>query len=702
MNFMGTLNQPSVPTEQEVREHIRLLRSASRRKLAVLSIAVLVTWGLWAALQEGEQKWIGVSAKYDAELVQLKTKYQIPADSDFSLDDSLGDVLSKLYAEPHSPFVTTLSPDKAREQAQFGQDLENLEKDYRGDLPAVVDQEALKKIEAEYNGRLSQLKQKYQIPTDLQFAISDSRQSVILKLFNDSRFAQGQGIFRVGAFQNDFVTLQGSFEDDLKAAADKRTVTRLDAQYGQRLSRLKRKYGIPADTQISLSDDYIDVLAELDIDRNPFEAESDKAVIHFETDFAALQGRYDGERGGPFLVHLRIPYLDNLVEIDGLELADWWPIGLMTILATVIVLHMRQRINAIIVSRFSTKAEELPERQSIIIRSDFRAGTLTESPPRGSRHLVYRSPLTLQPETLLSMALGVVVLYSSASFESFYNPVLSHKVDSTLVDYFAGVWFFFVILAGLIWLTHRRYASTLEKLVGCPVYGSLRSGLSRLARRMEMVLRRTTKDRAWLRADRLVVCSIMLVAVMALATLALPWMSPSDVPGYPYALYPNDVPGYRFLMPGSSPPIDDPGIFSELHVQLGVAVGFLLICFVTSGVALFVRSRLVDLMWRVDTFVGAVIATLAGNLIFHCVMLQLGASAFGLFGSATKLAAARAPRPADLGPLFSFDPAYGLGIFVSFCLLLTVLCWLRGWTSKARTQSILLNGSLAAASKPAA
>lgn len=576
---MDQKKQLQTAAEHQVREHIRLLRTASRSKLAVLTIGVLVTWGLWTVLQASQQKWFGVADKYETDLSALKKKYKIPENVDFDIDDPLA--IGKVLMGKGSPFA-------------------------------------------------------------------------------------GQRVTEEFKFLSDFSSLQTSYDNERNAAGNDQAGRRTDTKYERQLSQLKQKYGIPASIQLGVSDKSSDVLMKLTMDqKSPFAPKSGATVLaQFETDFSALQDRFETDRETVFLVPVHVPYLDDTVGVNGLTLADWWPFGLIAILAVTITLHLRQRVNAIAVSWLSTVPEEQSEQQSIIIRSDFRVGTLTESPLPGPRYLVYRSSLTLQPETLLLIALSAIVLYVSASFESFYNPALSHTMDSTLFDYFAGVWFFSVVLAVLVWLTHRRYANALERFIGCPVYGAL--GWARLFLRRAKIQLDRLHTHAWLDSEHLLKYSIIFTGALVLASLALPWMTPGDVRGY------------RFLYPASAPPISDPDIMSELQIQLGIAVAFPLCCLATSATALFTRSKLVELVFKVEPYFGVLVLVLAGNVIFHCGMLQLGANAFGLFGFATRIAAIQPLRPADLGPLVPYNPAFGLAIFSLLCLILTIFVFLEG------------------------
>lgn len=278
-NIKGPMNQPQTPSGQPVQEHIRLLRTASRSKLAVLSIAVVATWGLWAALQGGEQKWSAIANKYDAQISALKKKYQVPSDIQFGAYDDIGDILVKIYKDKRNPFGPRV-PDKSVE------------------------------------------------------------------------------------FLTDLIKLQQQYEEDRKSAVSKPKSSRIADKYGRQLSQLKTKYRIPAEIQFGIDDKPVDILITINAaKRNPFAPTTPSKDIQFNIDFSELQRRYEEDRESAFLVNLHIPYLQDPVEINGLDLADWWPFGLIAIVAAVITLSMRQRVNAIAVAWLSSKTTEVPDRE---------------------------------------------------------------------------------------------------------------------------------------------------------------------------------------------------------------------------------------------------------------------------------------------------------------------------------------------------
>src|ERR1700689_5150643 len=65
-------------SDHEATEHIRLLRKASRTRLTILGIFAVLTWGLWAMLQAGDQRALGITEEYNQKLLELRTKWDIP------------------------------------------------------------------------------------------------------------------------------------------------------------------------------------------------------------------------------------------------------------------------------------------------------------------------------------------------------------------------------------------------------------------------------------------------------------------------------------------------------------------------------------------------------------------------------------------------------------------------------------------------
>jgi hypothetical protein len=369
-----------------------------------------------------------------------------------------------------------------------------------------------------------------------------------------------------------------------------------------------------------------------------------------------LQEEYGAEREQAYLVQLRIPYLQQPIEVDGLSLADWWPLGMFAVLAAAITLSMRQRVNAITVSWLALRTEDPLAKHSVIIRSDFRSGTLTESRAPEPRYFIYRERFTLQPEALVVYALVFGTLYLSISLESLYNPGLSHEITSTLWDYFAGIWFCFFVIFMLVCVTRRKYARVLEQLVGCPVYGRVSGTLRRFYAKVNGVSRRGS-HRAWLNGNSWALVSGIVLPILALGCLALPWMEPGGVPGY------------RFLSSQVPSQLGDFDVFAELRTQLAFAIVFVVLCFVVAVVARRIPRRTTELLLTTERCIAVAVLALGGNLVFHFAMLQLAVDSIGFFGYVNSITPPSSPQ---LGPLVFTDPGYGLWIFLLLCLLLTL------------------------------
>lgn len=184
---MNATDKPQGRSEPQVQEHIRLLRAASRSKLAVLTIAVIATWSLWGVLKEGEQAWLGVADKYNAGLSKLGTKYGIPPGIDFGIDDPVGEVMAKLWTDARSPFAARDTSKQVPNQGQFDLDLSALQDNYKRDVKAAVDEQTETRIDAKYTTELSELKRRYRIPADIVMTIDDPRGSALFKVVTDPR-----------------------------------------------------------------------------------------------------------------------------------------------------------------------------------------------------------------------------------------------------------------------------------------------------------------------------------------------------------------------------------------------------------------------------------------------------------------------------------------------------------------------------------
>jgi hypothetical protein len=149
-------------------------------------------------------------------------------------------------------------------------------------------------------------------------------------------------------------------------AGDQKAST-VDATYDVRLVGLKKKWNISTSSPIGYESETIDIIQALVAEKVDL-----RQMVEFEQELDALRGEYYNELGNAYSVHFKPPYLEESITVNGLGLADWWPFVFTVTLAAVLILSMRERVNAIMIAWMSQKTKDGAAKEDLIIRSDFR------------------------------------------------------------------------------------------------------------------------------------------------------------------------------------------------------------------------------------------------------------------------------------------------------------------------------------------
>jgi hypothetical protein len=423
-------------------------------------------------------------------------------------------------------------------------------------------------------------------------------------------------------------------------------------KYDAAVKALKEKWNIPDTSSVARFTDLRDQITVLTGDKSDLPSNTAK-MLEFHSDLQSIQQAYYVDRRDSYVVAFKVPYLQEPISINGLTLADWWPFGIVALIAGALVFGLRERVNAIILSWFALRSSDASTGRGIIIRSDFRVGTLAKS-ASDSPAFVYHRPLTVQPESLLIYALVVATIYLSFSFEMLYNPATSHEMMSTLLDYAASIWFFSTFVVIILGRTRKKYSRTLEQFVGHPVRGQISEQVHKFVSRCKHMARRLVSARSW---SKLKFVWAALLPLAALLCLALPWMDP------------NGVSGFRFLLSSPINPLGDE-LFTELRIQLTLAVLFVVLC-LFSGI---VRrraplGRLAPWLIKATRILGGTTLVLGGNLVFHFVLLDIAADEIGLFST---IKTSSRSWPIQRSSLIWTDPSDGFWLFLLLCIFLYI------------------------------
>lgn len=437
-------------------------------------------------------------------------------------------------------------------------------------------------------------------------------------------------------------------------AGDQQAAT-IENAYDSHLVELRGKWDIPADVITNFAMDCLDLIKEMEYLKHPTE---NTKIYSFCSEKDALRDKFYAALGPAYIVHAKMPYLQDPVDINGITLANWWPFGLIAITASAIVLSMRERVNAVIVSWISYNRKATSAKSDLIVHSDFLVGTLEESPEFDPRCMVYHRPLMIQPESLLIYALVAATVYLSFTFGFFQNPA-SSEMESTLLDYVAFIWFFLTVMGSLVWRTRKRYKETLETCVGMPVRGGISQRTHRVVVRWRHWIEQASSKLGSLGYTRSIIGLSCIVG--AGLSLFLVWMNP------------NGVRGYRFFSATTVSPFED-DMYSELRVQLCFAAIFVVVCLI-DWIATTARSgKPFRLLFKVRRFLGISTLVLLGNLVFHFMLLQVLAQALAdrFLGMPSWNSLAR-PHPIQNSPLIWMEPEHGFWFFLIFCFILVAI-----------------------------
>jgi len=99
-----------LPARKEV-EHIKLLLGAYRGKIALLLVAAMLTWGLLATLQSGDEKLPAVESECKKYRQDLLSKWGLPPEIPIGLSSTPTELYATL-ADPKHPEWNKIGPRK--------------------------------------------------------------------------------------------------------------------------------------------------------------------------------------------------------------------------------------------------------------------------------------------------------------------------------------------------------------------------------------------------------------------------------------------------------------------------------------------------------------------------------------------------------------------------------------------------------------
>ena len=239
---------------------------------------------------------------------------------------------------------------------------------------------------------------------------------------------------------------------------------------------------------------------------------------------------YDWNRRQAFRIQLSLPYAKNPVSLDGVLISDAWPFCTLLALSVAIAWGFRQtcyeiHLSALIVN---TKPENIRSRNFAL--TEFIAGDLTDGTIDGQRLFLYRKPVSLFPETVLSGGLFMAVLLLSLNLLTEFGPQFTPRGEELFSDsYYFWLYLFAVVLFFLLLKARRLWRGSLREVIGGEV-GSAR--LHFLYKIRRFLHHRTV---AGIRCETAL---ILFCALLGIGSLFLPW---SDYRGLALLWHPTQV-----------------------------------------------------------------------------------------------------------------------------------------------------------------
>jgi hypothetical protein len=318
-----------------------------------------------------------------------------------------------------------------------------------------------------------------------------------------------------------------------------------------------------------------------------------------------------------YLAEASLPYLKTTVRLNTLVLADVWPFIVLLTLGGAAAISMRQRACEIVLA-FALKEEDSSTNRKSLVPVELTMGRLTKCRNHKCDYLLYRKPLVIVPETLLSTVLSLAAVYLSLKLVALYNSTEIHSTFSILFSYYSLIWAVLVLLALCLAKTKSYFDEYVVTVLGQPVHGARAHWMLGLLRHKsaQKPPRRNGIDAA------VKVCRLT-VPFIGLGSLTLPFVWPWGIRGYQLLLSQKPMPA-TVLTGGTR--IDmfriDPFTYRELRVQLGLAVLFLAVWVLGEITAFFNHEKVSESIGKLKLRFGYLILFLAGNFLMYLGVLQ--------------------------------------------------------------------------------
>lgn len=373
---------------------------------------------------------------------------------------------------------------------------------------------------------------------------------------------------------------------------------------------------------------------------------------------------FEQKRKEAYIVEASLPYLKTTATVNTLFLADVWPFLILLTLSCLVAINYRQRTYEVLLASLVSRERDSGCPESLAL-AEFLVGDLAKCDHPRCNLWLYRKPLIILPEALLSTALAIAAVYLSLRLVALYNPTEVHPTFSILLSYYSLFWTTLVVLGLCLARTHSYFESYTEEQLG----GRVRSARAHWA--LTWFHHGLAPNRFQKRGFRITArSSALLGPVVGLTSLLLPFVSPWGIKGYQLLLSQRPIASSSAQSTG--PQIEmfriDPSVYRELRVHIIVAILFLFIC-VASELAKLSRShRHVGLIQTLRRYSGCAILFLVGNFILYLGVLQFESEINPSPAVLDSFFPAGLGFPHGMSLIFT-DPDYGAWIFISTCVV---------------------------------
>jgi hypothetical protein len=176
---------------------------------------------------------------------------------------------------------------------------------------------------------------------------------------------------------------------------------------------------------------------------------------------------YDWNRRQAYSIELSLPYAKTAVLLNGALISAVWPFCALLVLSIAIALGLRQACYEIHLSFLVAGSKPEDDHGRNVALTEFLAGEISEAKLAGKSIFLYKKPIGLIPETVVSGVLYIAVSLLSLNLLTDYSPQFTERGSELLSDsYYLWLYLFAVVLFLLLLKTRRLWRSSLYEALG--------------------------------------------------------------------------------------------------------------------------------------------------------------------------------------------------------------------------------------------